>query len=291
MCSPSGERAGKGKLKVVATTSLITEVISEIGGEHVEAKGLMGAGVDPHLYKASEGDVNTLFHADVVFYNGLHLEGKMQDIFEKMQKQGIDIVAVSDTISRDSLISSANFASSYDPHIWFDIGNWKQIAAFVAEKLARADPPNREAYMRHMKDYILRLDSTDNIVRARIKELIPPKRILITAHDAFNYFGKAYQFEVLGLQGISTATEAGVKDVQKLASLIVERKIKAVFVESSVPLRNIQALQEAVRSKGFEVQIGGSLFSDALGNPGTLEGTYTGMFLHNVNTIVNGLKE
>jgi manganese/zinc/iron transport system substrate-binding protein len=274
----------------VATTSLIRELVSEIGGNAIEVRGLMGAGVDPHLYKASEGDVNLLFNADIVFYSGLHLEGKMQDIFEKMDRQGIRIVAISDTIPRDSLISSANFASSYDPHIWFDISNWKLAAFYVAHFLSRIDTVNSIQYMENMHKYVYRLDSTEKIIVNKINELQQDKRILITAHDAFNYFGRAYGFEVLGLQGISTATEAGVQDVQKLADLITSRKVKAIFVETSVPLRNIEALREAVKSKGFNVKIGGSLFSDALGNTGTPEGTYTGMFMHNVNTIVNALK-
>jgi manganese/zinc/iron transport system substrate-binding protein len=278
------------KLKIVATTSLIAELLSEIGGSAIVVEALMGAGVDPHLYKASEGDVNLLFNADIVFYNGLHLEGKMQDIFEKMTRQGIQIVAVSDTIHRDSLLSSANFASSYDPHIWFDIGIWKQAAAYVARKLSDSDPVNSYEYAGNLEAYISRLDSTEQLVIAKIGELPVDKRILVTAHDAFNYFGKAYEFEVMGLQGISTAAEAGVQDVQKLADLIVQRQVKAIFVESSVPLRNIEALSEAVKSKGFNVKIGGSLYSDALGNSGTPEGTYPGMFLHNVNTIVNALK-
>jgi len=281
---------GNSKMKVVTTTSLIAELVSEIGGEAIEVKGLMGAGVDPHLYKASEGDVNLLFNADIVFYNGLHLEGKMQDIFEKMDRQGTHIVAISDTISRDSLISSANFASNYDPHIWFDIANWKLAAKYVANYLSHADTVNRNLFAENLQEYIKSLDSTEHAVIGRIGELPVEKRILITAHDAFNYFGRAYDFEVLGLQGISTATEAGVQDVQKLADLITQRKVKAIFVETSVPLRNIEALGEAVKSKGFNVGIGGSLFSDALGNPGTPEGTYSGMFMHNVNTIVNALK-
>lgn len=288
-CASPGKEQ-KGKLSVVATTSLISEMVSAVGGTAIEAEGLMGAGVDPHLYKASEGDVNLLFNADIVFYNGLHLEGKMQDILEKMKQQGNTVFAVSDTISRDSLIASENFASNYDPHIWFDIGNWKLIALYTASCLAKSDPGNREMYLANAQKYIARLDSTENAVRLKVSEVPVAQRILITAHDAFNYFGRAYDFEVIGLQGISTATEAGVQDVRQLAGLIKERQVKAIFVESSVPLRNIEALQESVRSQNFEVSIGGSLFSDALGNPGTPEGTYHGMFMHNVNTIVNALK-
>jgi manganese/zinc/iron transport system substrate-binding protein len=291
-CSPQPDSRKPGKkVRVVATTSMITEMISNIGGDVLEVEGLMGAGVDPHLYKASEGDMNILFNADIIFYNGLHLEGKMQDILEKMKHRGIKVIALSDTISKDDLIPSANFASNYDPHIWFDISNWKLAAAYVADKLAESDPGNSELYRLHVKKYIAALDSTEEQVKEKINELPVERRILITAHDAFNYFGRAYQFDVLGLQGISTATEAGVKDVQNMAALIIEKKVKAVFVETSVPLRNIEALKEAVNSKGYHVETGGSLFSDALGNPGTPEGFYTGMFMHNVNTIVNALKE
>jgi len=291
-CIPRTGNKEKGKkLKIVATTSLISEMIGSIGGDAIEVQGLMGAGVDPHLYKASEGDVNLLYNADIIFYNGLHLEGKMQDILEKMMHNGITTIAVSDTLNRDTLITSANFASNYDPHIWFDIANWELAAAFAARKLAESDPPNSSIYLKNVQKYLARLDSTDKEVRLKINELSREKRVLITAHDAFNYFGRAYDFEVLGLQGISTAAEAGVQDVQRLADLITERKIPAVFVESSVPLRNIQALQQAVNSRGYNVRIGGSLFSDALGNSGTPEGTYHGMFLFNVNTIVNALKE
>jgi manganese/zinc/iron transport system substrate-binding protein len=252
---------------------------------------LMGAGVDPHLYKASEGDVNKLFNADVVFYNGLHLEGKMEDIFERMEHQGKTIISVSDTLDRNILISSKNFASNFDPHIWFSISNWETITTYVANKLISIDPDNSATYLYNKEVYLARLDSAKQIIVNKINELAPEKRLLITAHDAFNYFGKEFGFDVIGLQGISTASEAGVQDVQNLADTILQRKVKAIFVESSVPRRNIEALQEAVKSKGFNVVIGGSLFSDALGNPGTVEGTYTGMFHYNVNTIVNALKD
>jgi manganese/zinc/iron transport system substrate-binding protein len=269
---------------------MITDMVTELGGDAVNVQGLMGAGVDPHLYKASEGDVNKLFNADMVIYGGLHLEGKLVEVFEKMESQGISMVAVSDTIPLSSLISSANFASNYDPHIWFDISLWKKASAYVAQKLIKTDPIHQELYTSNLDQYLSRLDSTEMKIKEMINTLPPENRVLITAHDAFNYFGKAYGFEVLGLQGISTATEAGVQDVQNLASVIVERKIKAIFIESSVPKRNIEALQASVKSKGFEVAIGGELYSDACGDAGTVEGTYIGMVLHNVSTITNALK-
>lgn len=291
-CNSSGKKNTEhGPLQIVTTTSMITDMVREIGGNAVIVKGLMGAGVDPHLYKASESDVNKLFQADMVVYNGLHLEGKLVEVFENMEHQHVVMVAISDTIDRNNLISSELFASNYDPHIWFDISIWKTTSAYVAGKLEVSDPANRGLYRINLIKYLARLDSAERIITSIINELKIEDRILITAHDAFNYFGKAYGFEVLGLQGISTATEAGVQDVQKLTDIIVERGVKAVFIESSVPKRNIEALQEAVLSKGFNVKIGGVLYSDALGNPGTVEGTYTGMFIYNVNTIVAALKK
>lgn len=291
-CQPGMNRKeSNGKLKIVTTTTMITDMVSELGGDAVEVQGLMGAGVDPHLYKASEGDVNKLFHADIVIYNGLHLEGKLVDVFEKMEHRGVSMLAVSDTINRSILLSSENFASNYDPHIWFDISIWKTASTYIAQKLAQKDTVHKKQYMENLDMYLAKLDSTEVVIKKMINELAPQNRVLITAHDAFNYFGKAYGFEVLGLQGISTATEAGVQDVQKLAGLIVDRKIKAIFIESSVPKRNIEALQAAVKSKGFNVAIGGELFSDACGDAGTFEGTYIGMVIHNVSTITSALKD
>lgn len=279
-----------GKLKVVTTTTMITDLVKNIGGDKLEVKGLMGAGVDPHLYKASEGDVSKLFNADVVIYNGLHLEGKLEEVFEKMQHQNKKTIIVSDIINKNDLISSELFASNYDPHIWFDINNWRKITLYVAEKLAEIDTKNAAFYQQNGKEYLDKLVALNKEVESKINELPIEKRILVTAHDAFNYFGNQHQFKVVGLQGLSTATEAGVQDVQKLARFIIDNNVKAIFVESSVPKRTIEALQEAVKSKNQEVLIGGTLYSDALGNAGTEEGTYIGMYKANVNTIVNALK-
>ena len=287
-----GEKAKKenGKLKVVTTTTMITDLIKNIGGDKLEVKGLMGAGVDPHLYKASEGDVSKLFNADIVVYNGLHLEGKLEEVFEKMKHQNKKTIVVSDVINKKNLISSELFASNYDPHIWFDLNNWSKITSYVAEKLAEIDAKNAPFYQQNAKEYLEKLVALNKEVESKINELPIEKRILVTAHDAFNYFGRQHQFNVVGLQGLSTATEAGVQDVQKITKFIIENKVKAIFVESSVPKRTIEALQEAVKSKGQEVVIGGTLYSDALGNAGTEEGTYIGMYKANVNTIVNALK-
>lgn len=279
-----------GKLNIVTTTTMITDLVNNIGGDMVNVQGLMGSGVDPHLYKASEGDVTKLAGADIVFYGGLHLEGKLVEVFEKMGTQNITTIAVSDALDPKTLIGSEYFASNYDPHIWFDVHNWELITAFVVKILSEAAPEHKKAFEENGTVYLEKLKSLDLELRATIATLPQEKRILVTAHDAFNYFGKAYDFEVVGLQGLSTATEAGVQDVQNLATFIIEKKVKAIFVESSVPKRTIEALQAAVNSKGYAIVIGGTLYSDALGNAGTDEGTYIGMFKYNVNTIVKALK-
>ena len=289
-CKKAKKKGANGKLQIVTTTTMITDLVKNIGSDKVLVQGLMGSGVDPHLYKASEGDVSKLFNADVVFYNGLHLEGKLEEVFEKMHHQQIKTVAIGNVLDKKALISSVNFASSFDPHIWFDINNWKQCASFVATQLIEIDPKNAEFYKTNAETYLTKLSKLEIEIRGIVEHLPREKRILVTAHDAFNYFGKAYDFEVVGLQGLSTATEAGVQDVQKIAKYIIKHQVKAIFVESSVPQRTIEALQAAVTSKNHEVVIGGTLFSDALGNPETEEGKYIGMFRYNVRTIVEALK-
>jgi manganese/zinc/iron transport system substrate-binding protein len=249
----------------------------------------MGAGVDPHLYKASEGDVSKLFNADVIFYNGLHLEGKLVSIFEKMEAQKTT-VALGEFLAKDGLIGSDYFASNYDPHVWFNIQYFKEFSNKVTAVLSNKDPKNAKRYRSNNLAFQQELDQLQTRVVDAIATLAPDKRILVTAHDAFNYFGKAYGFKVVGLQGLSTATEAGVQDVQKLSDYIIANKVKAIFIESSVPRRTIEALQAAVLSKDHQVSIGGSLYSDALGDAGSLEGTYAGMFFYNVKTIVNALQ-
>ena len=279
-----------GKLQVVTTTTMITDLVKNIGGNKIDVQGLMGAGVDPHLYKASEGDVSKLFNADVIVYNGLHLEGKLEDVFEKMRQQNKKTIAVSDAIDKNTLIGSEYFASNYDPHIWFDITNWEIITQYIIDKFCELDADNSETYKTNGANYLKKLASLKIVITEEVNSLPLEKRILVTAHDAFNYFGKEFQFNVVGLQGLSTATEAGVKDVQRLASFIEEKNVNAIFVESSVPKRTVEALQEAVRAKGKEVVIGGTLYSDALGSTGTTEATYIGMYKHNVKIIVSSLK-
>lgn len=283
-------RPKDGKFHIVTTTSMITDLVQNIGGDKVAVQGLMGAGVDPHLYKASEGDVSKLSNANMIIYSGLHLEGKLVEVFEKMKRQKIKTIAVSDALDKKELIGSTLFASNYDPHIWFDVKNWEKITIYVEKQLSEALPEHKEYFKANAAIYLEKLKVLKQEIEAEIATLPEDKRRLVTAHDAFNYFGKAYKFDVVGLQGLSTATEAGVQDVQKTATYIIDHKVKAVFIESSVPRRTVEALQAAVNSKNHEVVIGGTLFSDALGNPGTPEGTYIGMFKFNVHTIVNALK-
>ena len=280
----------KRKLNVVTTTSQITDLVKELAGDNVIIEGLMGAGVDPHLYKASEGDVSKLVNANIIFYNGLHLEGKLVEVFEKMGNTNKTQVALGEGLDKSQLIGSDYFSSNYDPHVWFNIAFFKQFTNQVTDILTKKDPENATNFLENEKKYLAKLTQLEADVSTIISTLAKEKRILVTAHDAFNYFGKNYDFNVVGLQGLSTATEAGVKDVQKLSSFIIENKIKAIFIESSVPKRTIEALVAAVKAKDHKVEIGGILYSDALGNSGTVEGTYIGMFKYNVNTIVNALK-
>lgn len=288
--SCKNETKSNGKLNVVTTTSMITDLVNNIGGDLINLQGLMGSGVDPHLYKASEGDVSKLANTDIIFYNGIHLEGKLVEVFEKMKHQNMKTVAIADGLDKSTLIGSELFQGNYDPHIWFNIDYWEDATRFIVKKLSVELPEHKTIFEANGKSYLTKLKTLKSNIISIIDTLPKDKRVLVTAHDAFSYFGRAFGFEVVGLQGLSTATEAGVKDVQKLAAFIIKKNIKAVFVESSVPKRTIEALQAAVNSKGHQVEIGGTLYSDALGNAGTIEGTYIGMFEYNVNTIVNALK-
>jgi manganese/zinc/iron transport system substrate-binding protein len=269
---------------------MITDLVKNIGGERVNVEGLMGPGIDPHLYKASEGDVSTMSRADVIVYNGLHLEGKMAEIFEQMQQRA-KTFAVTDGVDEAKLLSPPEFEGAHDPHIWFDIPLWVEAAEYVKRSFIELDPEHSDVYESNTEAYIRKINDLDAYVREEVQKVPQDKRVIITAHDAFNYFGSAYGFDVRGLQGISTAAEAGTADVKELAEFIAEKQIPAVFVETSVPERYIEALQEAVRSRGFEVKIGGSLYSDALGSPDTPEGSYLGMVRYNVKTIVQALSQ
>jgi manganese/zinc/iron transport system substrate-binding protein len=285
----AAEPEADGRLSIVTTIGQIGDVATIVGGDHVRVTSLMGSGIDPHLYVASAGDVDKLREADVVFYNGLFLEAQMEDILVQMAERQT-VVAVSAGISRSELLPSATYADEFDPHIWFDVTLWMQAVEQVRDTLMDVDPANAADYEANAAAYLAELEALHAYVTEQAATVPEAQRVLVTAHDAFNYFGRAYGFEVLGLQGISTAAEAGTADVQNLAAFIADNRIPAIFVESSVPVRNIEAVQAAVRGRGFDVQIGGRLFSDAMGDPGTPEGIYAGMVRYNIDTIVSALK-
>ena len=284
-CDP---KASDSRPRVVSTIGMIHDLVLNIGKEHVNAESLMGPGIDPHLYKASESDVRLLHKADLIVYNGLHLESKMIDIFKKMATSK-QIVAVTDGIDRTKLLASPDYDDYHDPHVWFDVRLWILAAEQVTDALIRLIPDQKAALEANAAAYIAELNTLDTYVRSQIASVPKAQRVLITAHDAFGYFGNAYGFEVVGLQGISTEAEAGTKDVQRLTNMIVQRQIPAIFVESSVPVRHIKAVQAGAKAKGVSVEIGGELYADAMGDADTPEGTYVGMVKHNVNTIVDAL--
>lgn len=286
----SAEPDSDGALRVVTTTTFVADLVRSVGGEAVRVEALMGPGIDPHSYNASAGDVDRLQGADMVVFSGLQLEGKMADVFENIQGGDTLVFAVTDGIDEHLLLQDEDNPGAYDPHIWFDVTLWKRAAEEVAEHLQALDSENREGYSDNLNAYLDELDELDQYVRDRVSELPEESRILVTAHDAFRYLGNAYGIEVRGLQGISTEAEAGTADVSALASYIAGNEIKAIFIESSVPPRSIEALQEAVAAQGHQVEIGGELYSDSTGSPGTDAETYIGTFKANIDTIVDALK-
>lgn len=273
---------------IVATTGIVADLLREVGGDRIEVRSLMGPGVDPHLYKATHGDLGLFSKAEVVFYNGLHLEGKMQDVLIALKKRK-RVYAVADALAESTLRSPPEFSGQYDPHIWFDVGLWSKTVPYVAKALIELLPLEQDYFSKRAETYQKQLDELNIWVRIQSERIAPQQRVLITAHDAFGYFGAAYGYEVLGLQGISTASEFGLADIERITRVIIERKIGAIFVETSVPERFIQSIQQGVQAKGSSVRIGGALYSDALGELGTEPGTYIGMVRHNVKTIVGAL--
>jgi manganese/zinc/iron transport system substrate-binding protein len=279
----------EGPLRVVATTNIVADTVSRVAGRHAKVEALMGPGVDPHLYKASESDVRHLAEADLIFYNGLHLEGKMGDILTKMARSR-PVVAVTEAIPEELRREPPEFAGQYDPHVWFDVSLWQRTLEPIAQALTEADPENAETYRANAEAFGRELAELDAWVQGQIGSIPPGQRVLVTAHDAFGYFGQRYGMEVVGIQGISTLAEAGLHDVDRVVQVILDKGVKAIFVESSVPRRSIEAVQAGVRARGRDVAIGGQLYSDSLGTAGTPEGTYPGMVRANVDTIVKALR-
>lgn len=278
------------KINIVTTIGMITNIVEVVGGDEVEVKGLMGPGVDPHLYKASHGDMERLDQADIIFYGGLHLEGKLNDIFKKLGNQK-PVAAVSQNIDKAVLRSGQDTGGTeFDPHIWFNVKHWISATETVRDVLIKYDQANAELYRNNAEAYIKDLEKLDTEVKEKIAQIPEQSRVLVTAHDAFGYFGDAYGMKVMGLQGISTAAEYGSKDVSELRDYLIENKIKAVFVESSIPTKSMEAVIAGAKQLGHEVTIGGELYSDSLGEPGSDADTYIKMVQHNVNTIVEALK-
>ena len=274
--------------KVVATIGMITDIVRQVAGDRAVVQGIMKEGVDPHLYKPTRGDVIQLMKADVVFYNGLMLEGKMSDVLVKVARTGKPVYPVTELLTDENYVMNDQ-ANHFDPHVWMDVEGWTRAVHAVAGVLAEYDPSHSAVYEANMKAYIVELQRLDAYAKRMIGSIPASQRVLVTAHDAFNYLGRAYGLEVRGIQGISTESEAGVKDINGLVDFLVTNRIKAVFVETSVADKNVRALVEGAQARGHEVEVGGALFSDAMGPAGTYEGTYIGMIDHNVTTIARAL--
>lgn len=278
------------RINLVATTTMITDLLEVIGGEQVRVEGLMGPGIDPHGYQASASDVDKMFQADIVAYNGLDLEGQMGRVFSELGNMDKEVFVMEQAINQSAVLDSADEDLNNDPHIWFSVPLWAAAANYVTDALSDYDSINAPYYAENNEAYQTELAHLDGYIRGRIDEVPEQSRYLITAHDAFTYFGDEYGFEVIGLQGLNTQTEAGTRDVSNLAQFIVENEIKAIFIESSVPTRTIESLQEAVQQRGWEVAIGGELYSDALGDASQNAETYLKMYKENIDTIVDALK-
>ncbi len=275
--------------KIVTTIGQITDIAREVAGDKARVKGLMGPGIDPHLYMPTRSDVAAMMEADIIFYCGLLLEGKMTDVFVRIARQGKPVYAVTELIDQDYLLQPEEFEGQFDPHLWMDVRAWKRAVNAVTRALGDFDPAHAEIYEKNAEEYLTKLEELHEYAERVLGTVPEDRRILVTAHDAFNYFGRAYEFDVRGIQGITTDSEAGLQDINRLIDLIVERDIGAVFIETSVAEKNVRALIEGARSRGADVRIGGTLFSDAMGASGTYEGTYVGMIDHNVTTITRAL--
>ncbi|MCH9746563.1 MAG: zinc ABC transporter substrate-binding protein [Alphaproteobacteria bacterium] len=275
-------------LKVVATTGMIADMVRQIGGEAVVVRGLMGAGIDPHSYRQTRSDIVAMTRADVTFWHGLYLEAQMEEFLADLDRKR-SVYAVADNLDPAQLITHADYDDSFDPHVWMDPVIWAQCTSIVVDELTNLYPEMRTLFEENASTFVQEAVALDAYSRDTLMKVPPKSRILLTAHDAFGYFGKAYNFDVLGIQGISTESEAGLNRISELVDILVDRKVPAVFVETSVSDRNVRALIEGAAAQGHDVSIGGTLFSDAMGVDGTYEGTWLGMIDHNVTTIARAL--
>lgn len=288
-CSEQTEKTEEEeKIKIVTTTGIIGDCIKNLVGKEVQVKSLMGPGVDPHLYKAVQGDLKLMEEANIIIYNGLHLEGKMAEVLEKLSKIK-PVFAVGNGIKASSLRSPEGY-DAHDPHIWFNVDIWKQGLDYVSKEIAKTKPELSEVIKLKKERYFAQLDSLNSFAKDSIATIPKEQRVLVTAHDAFGYFGAAYDIEVHGLQGLSTVSQAGIKDVTNLTELLMNRNIKAIFVESSIPKKQIEVILQNCRSMGHDLDIGGVLYSDAMGTKDSGADTYVKMVKHNVTTIQKALK-
>lgn len=289
-CGPAAERdraePDTGRPRVVATTTVVADLVRQVGGDRVAVDCLMAAGIDPHSYKATPRDADRLAAADLVVASGLHLEGKLADLLERLGRT-VPVVAVADTLPKDRLLSVA--ADVHDPHVWFDAALWSGCVPAVMDALVALDPPHAAEYRQRGAAHAAALVALDAELETRIASIPDGRRVLVTAHDAFQYFGRAYGIEVVGVQGTSTESEAGLGDINRLVEMLVERTIPAVFVETSVSDRNVAALVEGAAARGHAVRLGGRLYSDSLGEPGSGGDTLAGALRANVEAIVAGL--
>ena len=276
------------KLKIVATIGMIGDVVKNIAGERADVYTLMGTGIDPHSYRQTRSDIVRLGQADIIFSNGLYLEAQLEDLLEKFSTRQ-RVVFLGNEIDQSNLLFSPIYDDKFDPHIWMDVSLWSQVSEIIKDTLIEFDPESQSLYQSNAEVYLTELKKLDTYVRSIVQTIPMDERIVVTAHDAFSYFGRAYNIEVVGIQGISTESEAGLNRIEELVDLIVERKLKAVFVESTVSDRNVKALIEGAAARGQNVVIGAELFSDAMGAPETYEGTYIGMVDHNATRITLAL--
>ncbi len=279
------------ELRIVATTGMLADLVRGVAGADARVEPLIAPGVDPHLYKPTRSDLATLLKADIVVANGLHLEGRMTESLERAGKSGRTVLEIGPLVPANRLLTATEDGgrTEPDPHLWMDPRLWSETVTGIAEAMAADDPGNAKRYEVNAKAHRQSLLDLDAWSAERLATVPAERRVLVTAHDAFEYFGRRYGFEVVGIQGISTESEAGVRDIERIVDLLVERRIPAVFVESTVPPRQVQALVAGARARGHQVTVGGELFSDAMGPVGTYEGTYPGMIDHNITTIVRAL--
>lgn len=275
-------------LNVVATTGMIADATRQIGGDAVVVKALMGPGVDPHSYRQTRSDIVAMTRADVTLWHGLYLEAQMEDFFHKLARQR-QVFPVAEALPKEQLLAHADYENRYDPHVWMAPGLFNGVVTEIGRVLGQVRPEMADVFAANAQAYAARLGDLDVYARHTLEQVPPEQRVLLTAHDAFGYFGRAYDFEVIGIQGISTESEAGLHRVSALVDTIVTRGLSAVFVESSVSDRNMRALVEGAAARGHDVRVGGELFSDAMGQDGNYEGTYIGMIDHNVTTIARAL--